>query len=144
MRRMRRTLLSLAAVAARARARSPLWRLRRRRQRLHAGRLATWPSARRTTSSSTPRATRPTPGCVEVTYTNEGSIAHTLLIKGESDFKLAVGDTDTGTVELPAGSYELYCDIAGHEAAGMEADLSRRAERSGSGRRAGAPSRRSR
>ena len=63
-------------------------------------------------------------GCVEFTYENEGDTAHTLLIKGKSGFKLSVGDTDTGTVELPAGSYELYCDIAGHEQAGMKADLS--------------------
>jgi plastocyanin len=62
-------------------------------------------------------------GCIEVTYTNEGEIAHTLLIKGKSGFKLSVGDTDTGTVELPAGTFVLFCDVAGHEAAGMKADL---------------------
>ena len=62
-------------------------------------------------------------GCVEITYENEGSIAHTLLIKGRSGFKLTVGDTDTGTIELEPGSYTLFCDVAGHEAAGMKADL---------------------
>ncbi len=62
-------------------------------------------------------------GCVELTYTNGGSVAHTLLIKGKSGFKLSVGDTDEGTVDLPAGGYELFCDVAGHEAAGMKADL---------------------
>lgn len=62
-------------------------------------------------------------GCVEITYTNEGSVAHTLLIKGKSGFKLSVGDTDTGTIELTPGDYTLFCDIAGHEAAGMTADL---------------------
>ena len=62
-------------------------------------------------------------GCVEITYENEGSIAHTLLIKKVSGFKLAVGDTDTGTVELDPGSYTLFCDVAGHESAGMTADL---------------------
>ena len=62
-------------------------------------------------------------GEVSVVYENDGSIAHTLLIRGVGDFKLSVGDTDEGTVELDAGSYELYCDIAGHEAAGMVADL---------------------
>ena len=62
-------------------------------------------------------------GCIEVTYTNEGNIAHTLLIKGESGFKLSVGDTDTGTVDLPAGTFVLFCDVSGHEAAGMEAEL---------------------
>jgi uncharacterized cupredoxin-like copper-binding protein len=54
---------------------------------------------------------------------NDGSVAHTLLVRGKSGFKLSVGKTDTGTVDLPAGSYELFCDVAGHEAAGMKADL---------------------
>ena len=62
-------------------------------------------------------------GCVEFTYENQGSVAHTLLIKGKSGFKLSVGDTDTGTIELEAGGYTLFCDVAGHEAAGMKADL---------------------
>ena len=62
-------------------------------------------------------------GCIELTYVNDGSVAHTLLVKDKSGFKLSVGKTDTGTVELPAGSYELFCDVAGHEAAGMKADL---------------------
>ncbi len=62
-------------------------------------------------------------GCIEVTYENEGSMAHTFLVKGKSDFKLSVGDTDTGTIELPAGTYEVFCDVAGHEAGGMTADL---------------------
>ena len=64
-----------------------------------------------------------TAGEVTFVYENSGSIAHTLLIKQVDDFKLAVGDTDEGSVELEAGTYELYCDIAGHEAAGMVADL---------------------
>lgn len=63
------------------------------------------------------------PGCVEITYTNEGSVAHTLLVQGQSGFKLAVGDEDTGTLDLEAGTYKIYCDIAGHEAAGMTAEL---------------------
>lgn len=62
-------------------------------------------------------------GCIEVTYENEGSVAHTLLVDGESGFKLSVGDTDTGTIELEAGDYTLYCDVPGHQAAGMEATL---------------------
>jgi plastocyanin len=62
-------------------------------------------------------------GCIEVTYDNEGTVAHTLLVDGVSGFKLAVGDTDTGTIELDAGEYTLYCDVAGHQAAGMDATL---------------------
>lgn len=62
-------------------------------------------------------------GCIEVTYTNEGSVAHTLLVKDQPGFKLSIGDTDTGTVTLEAGTYTIYCDIPGHEAAGMHAEL---------------------
>ncbi len=62
-------------------------------------------------------------GCIEVTYENTGSVAHTLLIKEQSGFKLSMGDMDTGTIDLADGTYVLYCDIPGHEAAGMEADL---------------------
>jgi plastocyanin len=60
-------------------------------------------------------------GEVTFVYENEGSIAHTLLIKDVDDFKLAVGDTDEGSVELEPGTYELYCDVAGHGS--MKADL---------------------
>ncbi len=62
-------------------------------------------------------------GCIEVTYTNNGSQTHTLLIKEQSGFKLSVGDTDTGTVDLPAGDYKLFCDVPTHESGGMIADL---------------------
>lgn len=62
-------------------------------------------------------------GCIEVTYENTGSVVHTLLVDGKSGFKLSIGDTDTGTIDLPAGTYVLFCDIAGHRGAGMEADL---------------------
>jgi uncharacterized cupredoxin-like copper-binding protein len=63
------------------------------------------------------------PGCVGFTYVNDGSIAHTLLIKGVKGFKLAVGSTDTGAVSLEPGTYTLFCDVSGHEVAGMVADL---------------------
>ncbi|HEY9555192.1 MAG TPA: cupredoxin domain-containing protein [Acidimicrobiales bacterium] len=65
-------------------------------------------------------------GEVEFTYTNDGVIGHTLLIDGVDDFKLEVeanGDVDEGTVTLDAGSYTVYCDIAGHREAGMETTL---------------------
>lgn len=62
-------------------------------------------------------------GCLEITYENAGSIAHTLLIKNVKGFKLSVGSTDVGTVQLEPGAYTLFCDVAGHEAAGMKAAL---------------------
>jgi plastocyanin len=57
-------------------------------------------------------------GEVSITYEAGGSMAHTLLIEGVDDFKLQVsstGDSDTGTVDLEAGEYQIYCDIPGHE-----------------------------
>lgn len=65
-------------------------------------------------------------GTVDVVYENEGSIEHTLVIEDVEDFKLTVssnGDVDEGTVELDAGTYTIYCDVAGHQEAGMEATL---------------------
>ena len=62
-------------------------------------------------------------GCVEIEYTNDGSVAHTLLIKRKPGFKLSVGRTDSGALELEPGTYTLFCDVPGHEAAGMHAEL---------------------
>ena len=67
-----------------------------------------------------------TAGRVDVHYRNDGSITHTLVIQDVDGFKLEVagnGDEDEGTVDLEAGTYTLYCDVAGHRAAGMEATL---------------------
>jgi plastocyanin len=65
-------------------------------------------------------------GEVAITYVNDGSIEHTLLIRDTDFGKLSIsgsGATAEGTIELEPGTYEMYCDIAGHEAAGMVADL---------------------
>lgn len=61
-------------------------------------------------------------GCIELQYVNDGNVAHTLLVDGY-DFKLTIGKTDEGRIELEPGTYRLYCDIAGHERAGMVAEL---------------------
>ena len=65
-------------------------------------------------------------GTIPVTYRNEGSILHTLVIEDVDGFELEVssnGDVDEGAVELEAGEYTLFCDVPGHRAAGMEATL---------------------
>lgn len=65
-------------------------------------------------------------GAVDFVYTNTGSILHTLVIEDVGGFELSVsakGDVDEGSVELEPGTYTLYCDVAGHRAAGMVADL---------------------
>ncbi len=66
-------------------------------------------------------------GTIEVTYENQGSLPHTFLVEGhEDDLELEVrgsGATDNGSITLPAGTYTVYCDVAGHQAAGMAATL---------------------
>jgi plastocyanin len=65
-------------------------------------------------------------GTISFAYINDGSIVHTLLIDGKAGFKLQVdkpGDVQTGSTDLTAGTYTLYCDIVGHRSAGMEAKL---------------------
>ena len=64
-------------------------------------------------------------GDVTLQLTDDGSLVHTLLVK-DHDCKLSVssrGDTKTGTVNLPAGTYEIFCDVPGHESSGMKATL---------------------
>lgn len=65
-------------------------------------------------------------GEVEITLANEGSIVHSLVIEDVDGLRLVTenkGDEDTGSIELEAGEYVIYCDIAGHRGAGMEATL---------------------
>jgi plastocyanin len=62
-------------------------------------------------------------GEVTFVYENADAIAHTLVIEDVDDFKLEVGETDQGTVELEAGDYVLFCDVPGHRGGGMEATL---------------------
>jgi plastocyanin len=62
-------------------------------------------------------------GTIDIDYVNDGSQPHTLLIQGNKKFKLGIGREDKGTVTLAAGTYTLYCNLPGHEAAGMKATL---------------------
>jgi plastocyanin len=67
------------------------------------------------------------PGPVNISITNEGAIAHTLVVEEDPKFKkLEVpqkGATASGTLDAKPGTYTLYCDVPGHRAAGMEAKL---------------------
>jgi plastocyanin len=66
-------------------------------------------------------------GVTEIDYINQGG-AHTFVFSDAqySWFELVVnapGETDKDRIELPAGSYEVYCSVPGHKAAGMVATL---------------------
>lgn len=65
-------------------------------------------------------------GRVGFVYENVGNIRHTLVIDGVDGLDLDVasnGDVDQGAVDLEPGTYTLICDVPGHSAAGMVADL---------------------
>jgi len=69
-----------------------------------------------------------TAGDIEIGYVNDDTIRHTLVvIEGDTkvgNLELQVnkrGDVDTGTINLPAGSYSVFCTVPGHQ--NMKADL---------------------
>lgn len=67
-----------------------------------------------------------TAGEVSVTLDNQGVVLHNFVVEDAGDTKVAEaegGGTDTGTIELSAGSYAFYCDVEGHREAGMEGTL---------------------
>ena len=69
-----------------------------------------------------------TAGDIEIGYVNEDTITHTLVVV-EGDTKVGTlelqvnkrGDTDLGSINLPAGNYVLLCTVPGHQS--MKADL---------------------
>jgi plastocyanin len=69
-------------------------------------------------------------GPADIDYVQEGALPHSLVIEASdggdvNGFKLEVGEVaaDSGTVDLPAGDYVIFCDVPGHRDAGMEAEL---------------------
>lgn len=65
------------------------------------------------------------PGDLTIELTNTGALPHNLVFEnGPRSVDLNGGQTTTFHVgELEAGAYTIFCDIAGHRAAGMEARL---------------------
>lgn len=69
-----------------------------------------------------------TAGDIVVGYVNDDTIQHSLIVVQDgtkvANFALAVhkkNDTDSGTVNLPAGNYVIMCSVPGHQ--NMKADL---------------------
>jgi plastocyanin len=66
-------------------------------------------------------------GPVTIDVTNDGSIVHNLEVEGdgieEVTADLQAGDKDTLELDLPAGTYEMYCNIDAHADQGMEGEL---------------------
>ena len=66
------------------------------------------------------------PGDVSLNITNEGAIAHDLVMKnGPRTAPIQPGESTTLELgRLAAGTYELFCDVPGHSDSGMRATLS--------------------
>lgn len=65
-------------------------------------------------------------GIVKIFLKNTESGSHNLVISGKPGFILEVsgnGDSNAKKVDLKAGSYEIYCTLPGHRAAGMKGTL---------------------
>jgi uncharacterized cupredoxin-like copper-binding protein len=62
---------------------------------------------------------------INVTYVNEGALDHTFLIDGiVTEQKASPGQTINFSFTAPAaGTYEFYCNVAGHKDAGMVGTL---------------------
>jgi uncharacterized cupredoxin-like copper-binding protein len=60
--------------------------------------------------------------------TNDGGTDHALEIEGngveEETDTISPGESASVTVDLEAGTYEMYCPIDGHRAQGMEGEIS--------------------
>jgi uncharacterized cupredoxin-like copper-binding protein len=69
-----------------------------------------------------------TPGTYTFVAENAGNTTHALEIEGpgieeqETD-TLSPGDSGQLTVDLQAGTYELYCPVGGHRGLGMETEI---------------------
>jgi len=66
-------------------------------------------------------------GGVTIELVNEGSLAHNVVVEQAGDETVVEaegGETATGSIELDGGqTVTIYCDIANHRAAGMEAEV---------------------
>jgi plastocyanin len=66
-------------------------------------------------------------GTVTLSSVNPQSTSHDISIKGngvdQQGNQVTSGGTSTVTVTLKAGTYEYYCSVPGHEAAGMKGTL---------------------
>jgi plastocyanin len=73
-----------------------------------------------------PSAVSAPAGTVEFELTNVGAAEHDIVVEEADDTEVvraAAGETATGSIELEAGSYTIYCSVPGHRASGMEGTL---------------------
>jgi uncharacterized cupredoxin-like copper-binding protein len=68
-------------------------------------------------------------GDVALAMYNNGNVTHSLIVKASDGTKLgermvlSPGKSGGFSLNLPAGTYEVYCDVPGHKESGMDATL---------------------
>src|SRR3954471_20301691 len=66
-------------------------------------------------------------GNVTITMDNPSPVAHAVAVEGNGVDKdgntVDMGGKSTVTVDLKPGTYEFYCPVDGHKAAGMKGEL---------------------
>ena len=66
-------------------------------------------------------------GKVTITMDNPSDVPHAVEIEGngveEAGKTVGKGEKSVATADLKAGSYDFYCPVPGHRAAGMEGKL---------------------
>jgi plastocyanin len=72
-----------------------------------------------------PELTIPSSGSTIIELVNVGTVEHDLTIDAlEFQVAVKIGETATGTLtDVAPGTYEFYCTIPGHKAAGMVGSL---------------------
>jgi len=61
---------------------------------------------------------------VQINLSNSGNLPHNFSIKDKDiAVDLAAGDKTSFTLNLPAGTYDFFCNVPGHESAGMVGKL---------------------
>jgi uncharacterized cupredoxin-like copper-binding protein len=69
------------------------------------------------------------PGTYKFTATNKGSFPHNLVINGpgvsgvKTPDLLSAGESESVTVTLQKGTYDIFCGVPGHQAKGMDVNI---------------------
>lgn len=67
-------------------------------------------------------------GSLEITFVNDGSIAHNLTVFNDDSEVAATetfpgGEEETVTADLEPGTYRMVCTVANHEELGMVGEI---------------------
>ena len=61
---------------------------------------------------------------VNIRFQNDGSMFHTFTIENQQfSLDAQAGDSVSGSIKLPAGTYEFICSVPGHASSGMRGTI---------------------